>query len=1068
MARYWGSIAAALVALNGVSVTAARGAEIDFNRDIRPILSENCFFCHGQDPAHRKAELRLDVAAEAMADRGGYAAIVPGKPEASELIARITASDIFTVMPPADSNRSLTDREKQLLKQWIAQGAEYNKHWAFIPPVRPPLPAVSDVDWPRGPIDYFVAKRLEEEGLKPSQELPPALWLRRASFDLTGLPPTIEQLDRFIADIARRGEAAYDAAADRLLASPHYGERMALAWMDVARYADTHGFNNDSARTMWRWRDYVIDSFNRNQPYDEFITEQLAGDLLPDPTLEQRIATGFNRNHGINSEGGIIAEEYRVEYVADRVETLGMAWLGLTIKCARCHDHKFDPITQKDYYRLFAFFNNVPEFGEDGRVANAAPLIPAPTEQQQARLAELDSRLHELRAALGEREASLDERIPDWRQRVPKPKGHAFMNPVVALAADGEQIVNAGVVTKDESREIVKRPVETTGQVKAESGTIFTFSGGWANLGKPLKLAANQAMTFAAWVQWNGGEGPLLSSLDYGPPPSAANFGTGLDYRILEDGRVSLGHSTHWPNYAARVISKQAVPRGQWFYLVITYDGSEEARGIRLFINGRQWRTTILNDDLLSSRAWVREVLLGGTHEKDGPAFHGKLAEVRIYDRAVDARTIRERAANFIATIATAKRSDGVEVPVYQRESNIRRAFLRANDEEYAAKWTKANQIAEQWYEVYRDVPTTMVMQEMTEPRQTYILERGEYDAHGEPVTAGVPEELLAPWPKGAPKNRLGLAMWLTQPEHPLTSRVVVNRIWQRVFGTGLVKTSADFGFQGEYPSHPELLDWLAVEFVESGWDVKHMMKLIVLSATYRQKSAVSPELQARDPENRLLARGPRFRLPAEMIRDQALVVSGLLQRKVGGPSVYPYQPKNLYKGIVVGADYPGTKWLLGEGAELYRRSMYTFWKRTVPHPAMSVFDAPTRSVCTVRRSITNTPLQALNLLNGPIYIEAARKLAERMILEGGQSPESRIVYAFRLATSRKPTAEQTRVLTSSLEQLSESFKTDPAAAEALLKVGQSPINHEIPRETLAAYAALASMILNLDEVITK
>jgi hypothetical protein len=954
-----------LLALLPVAL-AAQTARLEYDRDVRPILSENCFPCHGQDARKRMAGLRLDIP--------GHTALTPGRSETSAVYQRISAPDPARRMPPAFSNHRLTGEQIATLKRWIDEGAVYTRHWSFIPPKRPALPNVTARQWVRQPIDAFILQRLETEGLRPSADAAPATWLRRVSLTLTGLPPTPEEIDRFSADARSHGERAYEAAVDRLLASPRYGERMAMDWLDVAHYADTHGFNNDSARSMWRWRDWVIDAFNSNLPYNRFLTEQLAGDLLPNPTLSQRIATGFLRNGVINSEGGIIEEEYRVEYVTDRVRTLGMAWLGLTLECAHCHDHKFDPITQKDHYRFFAFFNNIPELGEDGRVANAVPMIPAPTAEQQQRMRILESAI----AAL---EPKAARAIPEQPTAAPQ---DASLHVSCCQAPDAET--------------------------------------------EAVPMSRRAPFTFSLWVRPDGeASGPLLSTMNYATNPASTEYGRGIEFR-LENGELEFRWADRFPAYSIRVRSEGAQVRaGQWTHLTLVYAGVQSnddlrtrAAWVRMFANGEEVGTRVLNDGLSlpdsKSKPSPTKFRIGW--DNAGSRFRGKFQELAVWPRALAPSEIE---------------------PLSGAAAGERLTELRA-----------------ELFALRRNAPTVMVMEE-TMPRETHVLLRGAYNAPGDKVEAAVPEDLLGAWPAGAPRNRLGLAQWLTSPEHPLTARVVVNRFWQQIFGQGLVRTSDNFGMQGEFPSHPELLDWLARDFIDSGWNVKALLKRILLSATFRQDSAATPELVAKDPENRLLARGPRFRLPAEVLRDQALAVSGLLKNRLGGPSVFPYQPDDLYKGVVVAADYPGTKYVMSKGDDLHRRSMYTFWKRTLPHPVMTVFDAPDREFCIVRRSTTNTPLQALTLLNNPIFVEAARHLAERSIQEGGSTEEARIAYAFRLATGRPPDPAEAKLLADRLHHLLATYTADPAAARALADGAPE----------LAAYTALANIILNLDEVLT-
>ena len=1017
-------------------LAAAVPAPLEFNRDIRPILSENCFQCHGQDASRREAKLRLDERESATREREGRVAIAPGKPDDSELIARILSRDEEEQMPPPKSNKHITPAQAALLRQWIAEGAAYQKHWAFVPPVRAPLPQIKDQkSKTQNPIDRFVLARLEAEQLSPAPAAAPATWLRRASFDLTGLPPTPAELDTFTAAATRDGESAYAAAVDRLLASPHFGERLAIDWLDAARYADTHGFNNDSTRSMWRWRDWVIDAFNANLPYDRFITEQLAGDLLfpdpksqtPDPArLSALIATGFGRNHVINSEGGIIEEEYRVEYVADRVRTLSTAWLGLTLECAKCHDHKFDPISQRDYYRMFAFFNNVPEHGEDGRVANAVPMIPAPTRDQQTTLAQQQRDLAPLDATLATARTAWA-----WSAQL-KPR-------VEALAATAK---TASAAEKPAT-------LDLTGE-KIESAKLdFTQRDG-LSLSFWLTPAADNPRDVA-----------LLSAMNYVGSPADATYGRGRELRLI-DGELELRLCERYPAYSVIVRTAGAALRpGEARHLTLNYEGGKRAAAVRFFLDGAELPTVARYDDLAGEPA-KRDFLVGTDNRPEAPRFRGTLDGARVYPRALPADLVR---SSFLAVALP--RALTAAAPSEHELAWLRDALLAeapATRDAFAQRAT----LFETHLALRRSLPTVMVMEELPAPRPAFVLTRGNYDAHGEPVTAAALESLLTPWPAGAPRNRLGLAQWLTQPNHPLTARVVVNRFWAQLFGTGLVKTLEDFGFQGEWPSHPELLDWLARDFVDGGWNVKKILRTLVLSTTYRQNSAITPALLARDPENRLLARGPRLRLPAELIRDQALAISGLLTPRIGGPSVYPYQPEKLYEGIVVGAPYPGTKWGVSTESDLYRRSLYTFWKRTVPHPVMTTFDSPDREVCTVRRSRTNTPLQALTLLNEPGFLEAARRLATRMLRDAPGDDAARLGFAFQAATGRKPLPTETAVLLRTFTQLRADFTTHPADAAALLKVGTAAVDASIPPADLAAATSVASIILNLDETVTK
>ncbi len=1029
---------------------------IDFNRDIRPILSENCFHCHGTDANQRKAKLRLDTREGAL----GKGAVVPGKPAESEMIARILSSDPDEQMPPPESNRRLSSEQKELLRAWIKEGANYDTHWAFQTPVRPALPTVKQKKWARNEIDHFILARLEAEKLKPTAEAPMPKLLRRIALDLTGVPPTPEQMKSWGAQ-----RDPFNAALDELLASPRFGERMTADWMDIARYADTHGFNNDSARSMWRWRDWAIEAFNKNLPYDQFITEQLAGDLLPRPTLDQLIATGFNRNHVINSEGGIIDEEYRVEYVGDRVRTVSMGWLGLTMECARCHDHKFDPITQKEYFSMFAFFNSVNEHGEAGRIANAAPFIAAPTKQQQ-----VEMKKH--RATMDDAEQKMSALVAkqDWKNvafdtlRKEEPSSLTIPEP--------ERIVEldlAGFGSNTISNLVGGKPFKVRGKVIStdgpleEAGLLFD---GESSLKTGALPKGDGKWAFAAWVRRDKTtEGSIFSTMNFGVPASSQQYGKGVEIRFTEDGAVEVRTARRWPAYSANIATQEKIPVGEWHHILVTCDGSEKAKGLRIFIDGEECFRDVLQDDFANS-GLSGDALIGASDEPNVTKFAGAVADVRIWARPSDIEKVAGEVREQVVQSALKAHSKGKGQSLLT-SSGTKRAWLVKNNSDFAQMETEWRNSRATWLQLEREAPTTMVMKDLSKPRETRVLFRGEYDQPREIVEPGVPE-FLPPLPPNAPRNRLGLAQWFTDPQHPLTARVVVNRFWQNLFGTGIVKTSEDFGFQSEYPSHPELLDWLAREFVESGWDVKQLHRLMVSSATYRQDSRSTPKLNEHDPENRLLAHGPRLRLTAEMLRDQALALSGLLKEQIGGPPVYPYQPTNFYLGIVVAAAYPGTVYDDAKGDDLYRRSLYTFWKRTVPHPTLATFDAPDREVCVAKRLKTNTPLQALALMNDTIQLEASRKLAERMLTEGGATARDQIRFAFELATARKPDSSEQKALLGFLESRLGFYRSDIEAAKSFLSVGASARNEKLDPAELAAYANVASLILNLDETITR
>jgi hypothetical protein len=994
--------------------------EVHFNRDIRPILSDRCFACHGPDEANRKSPLRLDR------EESAKSRIAAGDPERSEVFKRITSTNPVLRMPPAYAGHDrLTEREIALIRQWIEEGAKYEAHWSFTPVRRPAVPEVGQRGWVRNPIDAFVLARLAQEGLKPSPEAEPATLVRRVTLDLTGLPPRPEEVEAYLGEAS---PSAYERLVDRLLASPRHAERMAIRWLEAARYSDTNGYQTDGPREMWRWRDWVIEAFQKNMPFDQFTIEQIAGDLLPDATLSQKIATGFHRNHRTSAEGGIVDEEFRVEYVADRVETTATVWLGLTLGCARCHDHKYDPFTQKEFYQLFAFFNNVPEKGFVYNFGNEEPYIKAPLVEQARKLAELDDRIGELEEKLRRMAPKIEKAQARWERKV------------AGSALDWN--VNRGLVFHD--------PLE--GSEAGRAGMARRFNGkDFVDAGKDVaKFNYRDPFTFAAWVKPETANGAILSR--------AEDYFEGQGHALyLLNGKLRLHIIFRWTDLGMRVETEDPIRLNEWQHVAATYDGSMKAAGVRIYVNGEPKKLKVLFDQCIWPIESKEPFRIGAG---GGLRFEGLIDEVRVYERALTSEEAAVLAlldsAGAVAAIPAGRRSRA-------QADKLRMCFL----ERYAPGVVRKRladlaALRAERDRFYESIPTVMVMAERKERRETYLLRRGAYDAPGEKVEPGTPA-VLPPMRGGWPKNRLGLAKWLVDRENPLTARVMVNRLWQMLFGTGIVKTVEDFGSQGEWPLHRELLDWLAAEFMESGWNVRHILKTMVMSATYRQSSKVSRELLEKDPENRLLARGPRLRLPPEMIRDQALAVSGLLVEKVGGPSVKPYQPAGLWQELHGGKGYEQDK---GEG--LYRRSLYTYWKRTVAPPAMVIFDSPNREVCSVRESRTNTPLQALNLMNDVTYVEAARKLAERMLREGGKTPAERIVWAFRTTLARAPKQGEMEVMDRTLRKFSEYYAKHPGDAKEYVSQGESARHPKLDATELAAYTAVASLLLNLDETITK
>ena len=1023
-------------------VSVAEAEPVQFNRQIRPILSDTCFQCHGPDEAKRQGGLRLDLAAEAYKGGDTGPALVPGKLDASEVWKRVTSTDPELQMPPPKSGKILKPAQVASLKQWITEGAEYQGHWAFIRVERPAVPAVAEVT---NPIDQFVRHRLQQEGLNASPEASRETLIRRVSLDLTGLPPTLAEVDAFLVDTSPN---AYETVVDRLLASPHYGERMAQQWLDFARYADSNGFQVDSSRQMSPWRDWVIAAFNRNLPFDQFTIEQLAGDMLPNATPDQIVATGFNRNVKLNGEGGRITEEWFAETVIDRVETTGLTWMALTFNCCRCHDHKYDPITQKEFYQFFAYFNSVDESGVlDGEGSNSAPILRVPGPEHEQKIAELrqaitaaESKLAELRKSSPDRQVAweaefvkqLTEQPDTWQLLTPtqvksaggatltKQPDHSWLasgtNPtndeytIVAPVAEGKL---TGVLL--EAFPDASLPNQSLGRypngnfVLTDVDAVITAP----SLTTPLTASITRAESDYDQPGW-----PVKAIVDDKPGRRGKN---GKGWAV--DGPTKRENRKAMFLFSAPL----AIPANATVTITLKHDA----------IGGHN-----IGRFRLSTTGWASEKV-----KLDGPTYPESLRVAIQVEKS-------QRTPEQLKEIETHFR-ESADATIKQGEQSVADA-----------------QKAVTTYE--NNLPSVMVMKELPNPRDAFQLKRGQYDQPGDKVPRGVPQS-LPPLPEGAPNNRLGLAQWLVSREHPLTARVWVNRAWERFFGAGLVRTTENLGSQSEWPSHPELLDWLAAEFMESTdlptvagqpaakWDMKALQKLLVMSATYRQSAKVTSPA---DPENVLLSRGPRFRLSAESTRDQALALSGLLVPKIGGPSVRPYMPEGVWDETSRYGDLRGYKADGGEG--LYRRSLYTIWKRTAPPPSMMLFDSPAREICTVKRSRTNTPLQALALLNEITYVEAARKLGERMLTEGGPTVEGRIAYGFRLVTARQPSAEELAILIEGLSADLAQFKANPEAAKQYLSFGTSKSANTIDPLELATYALTANVLLNLDEVVTR
>ncbi len=1126
------------------AATPAEGPPLAFNRDILPILSNNCFACHGPDAPARKGGVRLDREEEArQPGKSGTAAIVPGEPSASALVHRVFSTDPEEQMPPPESGKSLNDTEKNLLERWIAQGAVWEPHWAFITPQKPSLPKINNTSWPTNELDHFVLAQLEANGLVPATEADPYTLIRRVSLDLTGLPPTPEEIRGFVDDPS---PTAYEDLVDRLLASPHYGEHRARQWLDLARYADTNGYAADIERTMWRYRDWVIDAFNADMPFDQFSIEQLAGDLLPEPTLDQQIATGFNRNHPIMMEGGAIFEEYRVQNVLDRVDTTATTWLGLTIKCAQCHDHKYDPISQREFYQFYAFFNNISEeesklFGTelDG---NSLPRIKAPLPKQRTEAKALNEALTDVRERKlrpivevdqgqaawehAERQALAERWIAcDTTTETEDTVTFSWNTTSTALSAFRMDVRPDDVDTPDppftlQEVSLATRPlgsqagptpltivesVGSTGDVRraydgdgesewrlddpAQGASAIWVVAPPENSGEGVEiLLTARGSGIAGRVRVRAAEDRSFQPAKLGEwrisgPYSASTGEEALDTDYIDPQAINLdildamgnpvwkgppenfadgvSHTLPGKNCATYVSRTITCPSPRTMDLAL-----DNRNAVRLWVNGR------LTFDKEAQRGEVGPHPARVTIE-----LHPGNNEILM--KAVDFYDFNSHTFYFARLNETLG-----ELPLDVEQALTRDATLRSEHDEQVvrshyrsrhwAPWASLNEEEQNisWAMglLEKQIPTTMVMEERAEPRPTQVLTRGQYDQPGEAVSPNVPEA-LSDWPTDAPGNRLGLAQWLFSPDQPLTARVAVNRAWQRFFGVGLVKTADDFGVQGSWPTHPELLDWLACTFIESGWAMKSLDKRIVMSATYRQDSRIRPELLEQDPANLLLARGPRYRLDAEQIRDSALAASGLLVSTLGGPSVRPYQPAGLWRDVAYGGGglrYTAQEFFQDHEEKLYRRSMYTFWKRAAAPPGMLVFDAPNRDICTAQRSRSNTPLQALVLMNDVQFVEAARTLAGRIMAEGGTTTEERVAYASLLVLNRGPRPAEEQALMEQFSAQRDEFALAPDEAKKLLSVGESTYDPTWPVADLAAWTLVANALMNSDAAVTK
>ncbi|MFY0654506.1 MAG: DUF1553 domain-containing protein [Cyclobacteriaceae bacterium] len=1022
--------------------------KVDFNFHVKPILSDKCFACHGPDLANQKGDLRLDTeegAFKTVLDPDVYP-IVPGEPEKSEVYFRIISKNRDQMMPPPESNLKLSEYEIKVLIKWIEQGAEYKPHWAFTPPTDIAVPDIEESDWPTNPVDNFIAQKLEEIGLDHNEEASKEELIRRATFDIIGISPTPKEIDDFIDD---ESDNAYEKVVDRLLSSPHYGERMTSDWLDVARYADSHGYQDDRPRTMWPWRDWVVKAYNENLPYDDFVTWQLAGDLLPNPTFDQKIASGFNRNHAITQEGGIIEEEYLTEYAADRVQTFGTAFVGLTMQCSRCHDHKYDPISQKEFYQVYAFFNSIKERGKISYFDLAPePSITYENEALESEVEEIKKMLTNLEIEKEQYHLKVDdESLKEW---------FGSLN-WESLRTEGLEThykldFQEGGSLKDE---VSKKYSGTLNYKLGDAIPIPDFVDG--KFGKALEFDSTNTLTIG-----DIGDFEHYNEFSIGgwiKPSMTPNKKAGIISRrngeqkqggyglyLAPDNSLSM-ELIHSSKYKITVKTKEKIRLDKWTNVYGTYDGSGKASGIKLYVNGTEQTTHIEKDSLFSKSILVgNQITIGhwmmrGIDRSKYGGFIGSIDEISVYNRMLSPFEVK-----YLFD----------KNPVFNKERAYQ-AYLIRRDDNYSEINRKLTALRS------KDtvIPKVMIMEELDTLKPAYVLARGVYSAHGEQVVRGTPASILE-FSNDLPKNRLGLSKWLFDEKNPLTSRVIVNRFWQTFFGKGIVKTPEDFGNQGAIPSHPELLDWLALDFMNNGWDMKRLVKTLVMSSTYRQSSKIDKKFYYTDTENIYLSRGPYKKLTAEMMRDQALASSGLLNKKIGGKWVKPYQPPGIWKEL---ANQIGeNKYRASKGEDLYRRSLYTYWKRTIPVPSMITFDAAERAMCTVKRQATSTPLQSLVLLNDPQYLEASRALAQSVIRLKNESPSEWINQAFKSIVSRAPTSEEVEMLLKTYHAEVSRFSSEQNSSDNVLKIGDSKIDPDIKKINLAAMTIVVNAIMNLDE----
>ena len=1038
-------------ALTALLCLPAVGQEkVRFNRDVRPILANHCVKCHGRNASSRRAGLRLDNQADAHKRLpSGSAAIVPGNPAKSELLRRVSSHDAQDRMPPTDAGPRLTKKQIDLLRRWIRQGGRWEQHWSYQPIQRPRLPTVRNIEWVRNPIDRFVLAKLEQLGWQPRPLASRTTIAKRLAFGLTGLPLSDRELRRFEGD---KSPAAFRRLVGRLLASPSYGERMATHWLDLARYADTHGYHTDSHRDMWRWRDWVIGSFNRNMPFDRFTTWQLAGDLLPNATMQMKLATGFHRNTMIMFENGVLAEEYLNEYVVDRVVTTGTVWLGQTLECCRCHDHKYDPLTQRDFYQLYAYFNSIAEKGIDGQTGNASPVIPAPTPAQQRQLKRLASQIALLGRSLKARRSKVTSAVSAWEIKLRGGKTKLIGPPTDSRLHLPLDKADASFVTDAKKR--TKAKIDGSGIfLGGKFGNAMLFNG-QTQIVLTLK-PPKQPLTLSLWVFPTIDEEMGVTNL---PLPK------GEQLELLMEGnrlQVTLNSNkkeikpTVW-QFAAPIRSRE------WQHIALVFDTTSSKTRPVLYHDGIAAKRKTTQSTNSKKKALKQLIVGASSHDS---RFRGMIDDLHLFHRQLTGDEVSRMAGGDpirnILAIPASKRSA-------KQQAKVVSYYLKNVDPTAKGLLKRRSDLVERQTILKRQLPTSMVMSNLPQRRPAFILARGDYRQKRQRVYPATPSVL--PKPKSTTADRLGLARWLVSRDNPLTARVVVNRLWQLHFGVGLVKTSEDFGVRGEWPSHPKLLDWLAAEFIDSGWNLKHIHTLIVSSSTYRQSSITTLDRLRSDPENRLLARGPRLQLTAEMVRDQALAKSGLLVRQLFGPSVYPYQPPGLWKAVSYNPrDYSAQIFKPSVGAGLYRRSVYTFWKRSVPPPAMAILGAPTREICTVRRSRTNTPLQALLLMNDVTFVEAARVLAEGNLKQYPQlTVDQRASQLFRHVVGRNVRRAELQILRQIHTDIAKEYRQHPLEAKKLCTVGSAPCVSGIKQTDVASWTAIISLLLNLDETVMR